>query len=293
MLEHLFGSPSRFKLLTLFLGNHSASFGIREAARLIGTSPRAIQLQLKKLIASGLLLVEPKGKRNLYRVNPAHPFYLELRSLLCKVARSDPFIADLIKEPLSIAPETYGPLKSEEYCWGDSPKIQRVYALIERTAPSDVTVLMEGETGSGKGVLVRLIHKKSRRRDEPFIPVNTAGIPETLLESELFGHKKGSFTGAICDKAGLFEAAEQGTIFLDEIANASPALQAKILEAVEEKTIRRVGETKTRKIDARFICATNRDLWKGVKENWFREDLYYRLKVITIRVPALRVWEYG
>lgn len=235
-----------------------------------------------ELAASGLLLVEPKGKRNLYRANLAHPLYPELRSLFFKTVQLNLSPAGLIKEPLS------EPGGAEDYCWGSSPKIQEVYGLIEKVARTDSTVLLTGETGSGKGVLARLIHEKSLRRDGPFIPVNSGGIPETFLESELFGHRKGAFTGAIRDKAGLFEAAEQGTIFLDEIANASLLTQSKILEAVEDRIIRRVGETQTRKVDARLICATNRDLWKEVRSGRFREDLYHRLNVLVIRVPPLR-----
>jgi Nif-specific regulatory protein len=166
--------------------------------------------------------------------------------------------------------------------------MKQVYKNVEDTAPTDLPVLILGETGTGKGMIARLIHLKSRRRDKRFLTINCGTIPETLLESELFGHKKGSFTGAISDKRGLLEEAGGGTVFLDEITNTSLAFQAKLLEAIEEKTIRRVGETVTRKIDVRFLFATNRDLEIEVEEGRFRKDLFYRINVFEVEIPPLR-----
>jgi Nif-specific regulatory protein len=171
---------------------------------------------------------------------------------------------------------------------GRSKAIKDVYRVIDKIAPTDCTVLLTGETGTGKGVLARLVHSKSERRGQKFVSVNCGTLPETLFESELFGHARGAFTGAVRDKEGLFEVAEGGTIFVDEISNASPGIQAKLLQVLEEKVIRRVGETQTRRVDVRLVCATNRKLEEDVKFGKFREDLYYRLNVVAIHVPPLR-----
>lgn len=171
---------------------------------------------------------------------------------------------------------------------GSSRQMKKVYHLIESVAGTSSPVLMLGETGTGKGMLARLIHLKSKREKRRFLTINCGTIPENLLESELFGHKRGSFTGAVSDKIGLLEASEYGTVFLDEISNTSPGFQAKLLEAIEEKRIRRIGETKTRTIDIRFIFASNRDLEREVAEARFRQDLFYRINVFTISIPPLR-----
>jgi Nif-specific regulatory protein len=171
---------------------------------------------------------------------------------------------------------------------GRSKAVQDVYRLIERIAPSDATVLLTGETGTGKGVYARLIHSKSGRRGKKFVAVDCGTLTETLLESELFGHARGSFTGAVKDKEGPFEIADGGTIFLDEISNTSLSVQAKLLQVLEDKVIRRVGETQIRRVDVRLICATNRDLDRDVKDGRFRQDLFYRMNVVTIDVPPLR-----
>ncbi|MCK4233918.1 sigma 54-interacting transcriptional regulator, partial [candidate division WOR-3 bacterium] len=174
------------------------------------------------------------------------------------------------------------------YIIGKSAPMKKVYQLIDSVGQTNSPVLILGETGTGKGMLARLIHLKSKRKNNKFHTINCGTIPETLLESELFGHKKGSFTGAINDKKGLLEEAQGGTVFLDEITNTSPSFQAKLLEAVEEKIIRRVGETQTRKIDVRFLFATNKDLEIEVEEDRFRKDLFYRINVFSIEVPTLR-----
>jgi transcriptional regulator with GAF, ATPase, and Fis domain/predicted ATPase len=171
---------------------------------------------------------------------------------------------------------------------GRSKSIRDVYRVIDRIAPTDCTVLLTGDTGTGKGVLARLIHSKSERSGNKFVPVNCGTLPETLFESELFGHVRGSFTNAIRDKDGLLETAENGTIFLDEISNTTLGTQAKLLQVLEDKVIRRVGDTSPRQVDVRLICATNRNLEEEVKAGRFREDLYYRMNVVTIHVPPLR-----
>jgi Nif-specific regulatory protein len=171
---------------------------------------------------------------------------------------------------------------------GKSRVMKEVYRLIDSVAETNSPVLILGETGTGKGMIARLIHLRSQRKNKNFLSINCGTIPETLLESELFGHKKGAFTGAISDKKGLLEEGEGGTVFLDEITNTSLEFQGKLLEAIEEKIIRRVGETTTRNIDVRFLFATNRDLEIEVEDNRFRRDLFYRINVFKIEVPPLR-----
>lgn len=171
---------------------------------------------------------------------------------------------------------------------GDSDAIQKVYSLIEKVADSDSTVLVLGESGTGKELVARTIHYNSPRSDKPLVPINCGAIPESLLESELFGHEKGAFTGAYSARAGRFELAHGGTIFLDEIGDMSPSLQVKLLRVLQERQFERVGGTKTIKVDVRVITATNQDLEKAVAEKKFREDLYYRINVIPITIPPLR-----
>ena len=171
---------------------------------------------------------------------------------------------------------------------GKSRAIRDVYRVIDKIAPIDCTVLLTGETGTGKGVLARLIHSKSERRGDRFVSINCGTLPENLFESELFGHTRGAFTGATRDKEGLFETAEGGTVFLDEIGNTTLNIQAKLLQVIEEKVIRRVGETLTRKVDVRLMCATNRRLEEDIRAGTFRQDLYYRLNIVTINAPPLR-----
>jgi len=170
---------------------------------------------------------------------------------------------------------------------GSSPAMLEVYKLVARVSESRSTVLLQGESGTGKELIARAIHANSPRRDKPFIPVNCGALPDTLLESEMFGHEKGAFTGAVGLKAGLFEAATGGTLFLDEIGELGPALQVKLLRVMQDQEVRRVGGTASVKVDVRIIAATNRDLEQLVKEDKFRDDLYYRLNVVRITLPSL------
>jgi two-component system response regulator PilR (NtrC family) len=171
---------------------------------------------------------------------------------------------------------------------GSSASIREVRQVVEKVAPTRTTVLVTGESGTGKEVVARAIHDAGDRRDEPFVAINCGAIPEGLIESELFGHEKGSFTGAGEAKAGLFEVAGSGTLFLDEVGDLPPPVQVKLLRALQERKIRRVGGSADLLVSARIVAATNRDLADEVKAGRFREDLYYRLNVIQIRMPPLR-----
>jgi len=171
---------------------------------------------------------------------------------------------------------------------GKSKKMQEVFALIEKVAPSNTTVMIYGGSGTGKELVAKAIHYNSPRAHQPFIPFNCGAIPETLVESELFGHTKGAFTGAIQTKRGLFEEADEGTIFLDEISTISPSVQVKLLRVLQDKEVMRVGSTERTKIDARVIAATNEDLETNMKNGRFRDDLFYRLHVLPISLPDLK-----
>ena len=166
--------------------------------------------------------------------------------------------------------------------------MQHVVDLARRVAKVDASVLITGESGVGKERVARFLHDESTRAAGPFIAINCGAITETLLESELFGHARGAFTGATSDRPGIFEAASRGTLLLDEIGEVSAGMQVKLLRVLQEREIRRVGENNSRPVDARIIAATNRDLSHGVAENTFRQDLYYRLKVVELNVPSLR-----
>ena len=171
---------------------------------------------------------------------------------------------------------------------GDSPQMQRVFRLIERTARCSDPILIQGESGTGKELVARALHAASPLSDKPLVVINCAALPETLLESELFGHEKGAFTGAVSAKPGLFEVADGGTLFIDEFGELAGPLQAKLLRVMEDGSLRRVGSIKERRVNVRILAATNRDLVKEVAEGRFREDLFYRINVLSIPLPPLR-----
>ncbi len=214
----------------------------------------------------------------------AKPFNVEEIRILVKNALEK---RSLKKENIRLKQEV-----QERYSFsgliGKNKKMRGVYTIIEKVAPSTANVLILGESGTGKELAARAIHYNSPRRAKPFVAVNCGAIPETLMESELFGHKKGSFTGAIADRAGLFEQAEGGTLFLDEIGEMPLQLQAKLLRVLQEKEFRRIGGLEDKKTDVRIVAASNRDLEEQVRENSFREDLFYRLNVVQVRMPSLR-----
>jgi DNA-binding NtrC family response regulator len=171
---------------------------------------------------------------------------------------------------------------------GDSKAMQDVFRLIERSAPSEKPILIQGESGTGKELVARALHDASSRAEKPLVVINCAALPEQLLESELFGHEKGAFTGATTSKPGLFEVADGGTLFIDEIGELSPTLQPKLLRVLEDGSLRRVGSLKEHRVDVRIVVATNRDMAKEVEAKRFREDLFYRINIMTITLPPLR-----
>ena len=180
---------------------------------------------------------------------------------------------------------------------GSSPAMKRVVQLVERVAPTEKTVLITGESGTGKEVIAKAIHAASSRADHPLVTINCAALPEHLVESELFGHEKGSFTGATAEQPGLFEVADGGTLFIDELGELPLSLQPKLLRVLEDGSLRRVGSSQERRVNVRVIAATNRDLGGDVAEGKFREDLYYRVNVLTVELPPLRergddLWEF-
>ncbi len=171
---------------------------------------------------------------------------------------------------------------------GRSPPMQEVFRLIERAGPSEKAILIQGESGTGKELVARALHRASQRADKPLVVINCAALPESLLESELFGHEKGSFTGALAAKPGLFEVADGGTLFIDEIGEMPGSLQAKLLRVLEDGSMRRIGSIQERKVNVRLLAATNRDLAAEVRAGRFREDLYYRINVMSLELPPLR-----
>jgi DNA-binding NtrC family response regulator len=193
----------------------------------------------------------------------------------------------LLQENLNLKSEVSSKYRFENII-GSSPRMQIVYRLIAKCAPTNSTVLLTGESGTGKEMIARAIHYNSLRKDKPFVPVDCNSLSENLLESELFGHVRGSFTGAVASKKGMFEVARGGTLFLDEIGNLSLSTQAKLLRVIQEREFRAVGDTRSQSADIRLITATNKDLKAMVAEGTFREDLYYRINIFPIPIPPLR-----
>jgi len=206
--------------------------------------------------------------------------------LLLTIKRAEEKI-NLVKEVYRLKSELYEKFKIDGVV-GRSKKMLQVIEIIKKVAPTNATVLICGESGTGKELIARAIHHNSPRKDNPFIAINCAAIPETLIESELFGYEPGAFTGANKRKIGLIEAANKGTLFLDEVAELPLITQSKLLRVLQEKEIRRIGGKETIKVDVRIIAATNKNLLEEVQKKKFREDLYYRLKVVTIEIPPLR-----
>ncbi|MCX7892381.1 MAG: sigma-54 dependent transcriptional regulator [Burkholderiales bacterium] len=194
----------------------------------------------------------------------------------------------LVKSALSLPQKPAAGKRGSHALLGESPAIEQVRALIAKLARSQAPVYISGESGSGKELAARLIHENGARREKPFVPVNCGAIPENLVESEFFGYRKGAFTGAESDREGFFHAADGGTLFLDEVADLPLPMQVKLLRAIQEKRVRKVGATSEDPVDVRIICATHQNLPKLVEQGRFRQDLYYRLAVIELRMPSLR-----
>ncbi|MBL8860592.1 MAG: sigma-54-dependent Fis family transcriptional regulator [Planctomycetes bacterium] len=210
---------------------------------------------------------------------------------LVEEARQAGRLAELVgawRELAALAAVPAGPVAARFGIVGDSPRMRAVFELIAKVAPTDVSVLILGETGTGKELVAKALHQHGRRKSKPFLAENCAAVPPNLLESELFGHTKGSFTGAFADRPGHFVAANGGTVFLDEIGDMPLAMQSKLLRVLQEGEVRPVGSNKVLKVDVRIVAATNKDLAAMTKQGTFREDLYFRLNVITIQLPPLR-----
>jgi transcriptional regulator with GAF, ATPase, and Fis domain len=268
---------------------------IKKGTAKVGSSP-ACDLVLDDRAVSRLhfeVAISPRGLRlrDLGSTNGTHVGGLniveaEIPAGTTVLAGSSAVRVDRVGDSLPLPPastqDSFGAL------FGKSLAMRQVYAILERVAPSDTTVLLRGETGTGKEVAARSIHASSPRARGPFVAVDCGAIPESLFESELFGHAKGSFTGATGDRPGVFEEAHGGTLFLDEIGELPPALQPKLLRALETRSVRRVGTNVERPVDVRVVAATNRPLERAVNEGGFREDLYYRWAVVEVVLPPLR-----
>jgi two-component system, NtrC family, response regulator GlrR len=262
-----------------------ATIGIQDSADVVLTDPSVSRFHCEVTLRDGAVAIRDLGSTNGTQVNGVRVVEgflgdADILTLGRTRLRVD-FGADHIDVPMS-SRERFAMLV------GRSPAMRAVFALLERAAASDSTVLLAGDTGTGKELAAQSIHNESSRRDQPFVALDCGAIPPTLLESELFGHEKGAFTGAIADRRGAFESANGGTVFLDEIGELSTDLQPKLLRVLERREVRPVGSNRVVPIDVRIVAATNRDLRAEVNSGRFRADLFYRLAVIEVRMPSLR-----
>ncbi len=255
--------------------------GIELLKLIKGTRPEVIVIMMTAYGSIETAVEAMKGGANDYITKPID--FNELLIHISKAQKEDL----LLKENRLLRMEVRKKFEFDNII-GKSKKMQEVFSLIEKVSPSNSTVVIYGGSGTGKELVAKAIHYHSPRAEQPFIPFNCGTIPETLVESELFGHTKGAFTGAVQSKKGLFEEADAGTVFLDEISTLSPAVQVKLLRVLQEKELMRVGGTERIKIDIRMIAATNEDLENNVKKGKFREDLFYRLHVFPIFLPDLK-----
>jgi two-component system response regulator HydG len=239
-----------------------------------------VPLHHENKLLGALVIACPEDRCNVKEVDAVGMILTQTAGVIKRAVLREQEIRDL-KSPIESIAEFSGII-------GKDPKMQVIYNLIEDTAPTDTTILIQGESGTGKELVARAIHQRSPRKDKPFIVINCSAYPATLLESELFGHEKGAFTGAIRQKAGRFEQAHGGTVFLDEIGEIPPSAQIKLLRVLQTKKFERLGGEKTLAVDVRILAATNKDLLQEVKNGHFREDLFYRLNVIPIHLPPLR-----
>jgi len=228
------------------------------------------------------------NRSNVGRFNEDNLDFLRAFSRLSTVAIINARVFEQLKTQNTVLQSRLAQQRRYPHIIGNSKEIVQIFDLIDKVAATEATVLIEGESGTGKELVAQAIHDQSNRRDQVFIPIYCGSLSENLLESELFGHKKGAFTGASDNKEGLFEEANGGTFFLDEIADISKNMQTKLLRVLQEGEVKRVGESRLFKVDVRILAASNKDLWEQVQKGAFREDLYYRLNVIKIKLPPLR-----
>ncbi len=275
--------PSRGKRLAIQAG--AARVGSADGNHLVLADRTVSRAHCELLVKTDFITLRDLGSTNGTRVADVRVREADVPPGTVVHCGSSVFRIDAVDEPsfLAISARTsFGELV------GASLEMRQVYAVLERAAPTDTTLLVQGETGTGKDVVARAVHEGSPRKSGAFVPVDCGAIPETLFESELFGHVRGAFTGASQNRAGAFEEANGGTLFLDEIGEMPLAMQVKLLRAIESRSIRRVGATKEIPVDVRIIAATNRRLAQMVNEGTFREDLYYRLAVVDVSLPPLR-----
>jgi transcriptional regulator with PAS, ATPase and Fis domain len=275
--------PSRGSRATV--GSGTARVGAADGNDLTIADPTVSRVHCELVARAGAITLRDLGSTNGTFVEGVRVRDAEVPPGAVVRVGASAFRVDVGQEPAFVelsARDSFGELV------GSSLEMRRLYAALERLAPTDTTLLVEGETGTGKDVLARSLHAASPRAAGPFVAVDCGAIPENLVESELFGHVRGAFTGAVGDRKGVFEEAHGGTLFLDEIGEMPVAMQPKLLRAIESRSVRRVGAPTSRPVEVRIVAATNRSLARCVNEGTFREDLYYRLAVVTLSMPPLR-----
>jgi transcriptional regulator with GAF, ATPase, and Fis domain len=263
----------------------AATIGSASASSLALEDPQVSRIHCELRVRPGVINLRDRGSTNGTFVEGLRVYDVDVAAGTVVRVGSSAFRVEVGDEPAFV------PLSDRSELGeliGSSLEMRRVYSVLERVAATDATVLIQGETGTGKDVVARTLHAQSKRASGPFVPIDCGSIPATLFESELFGHVRGAFSGAVSDRRGVFEEAAGGTLFLDEIGEVPIELQPKLLRAIETRTVRPLGANTAHAADVRIVAATNRPLWKAVNDGAFREDLYYRLAVVEIALPPLR-----